>query len=148
MAREGLVQAIALRTGRGTPMEDVTEAVAIEGAGLDGNVEAPAHRGITFISSVQWDQAQGEIQGGKPWQTRRANVLVDRPKLGDLIGKTIVVGESKVKIEGETEPCGKMERAQTGLRAALTPECRGGVYGRVLQGGAIRVGDTISIVEE
>jgi MOSC domain-containing protein YiiM len=47
---------------------------------------------------------------------------------------------------GETDPCGNMERAHPGLRAALTPNWRGGIYGEVLEGGTLSVGDAVSFV--
>jgi len=43
------------------------------------------------------------------------------------------------------KPCHVMEETAPGLRAALTPAWRGGVHGRVLRAGAIRVGDAVEI---
>ena len=48
----------------------------------------------------------------------------------------------------ECDPCSRMEELQPGLRAALTPDWRGGVLGRVIADGEIAVGDSVTIVEE
>jgi MOSC domain-containing protein YiiM len=38
-----------------------------------------------------------------------------------------------------------MERVAPGLKQALTPHRRAGVYGAVVEGGAIRVGDPVTV---
>jgi MOSC domain-containing protein YiiM len=38
-----------------------------------------------------------------------------------------------------------MEKARTGLKAALTPDWRGGVCCNVVSGGNVRVGDPVFI---
>ena len=40
-----------------------------------------------------------------------------------------------------------MEEQYNGLKVALTPNWRGGVACTVLQGGSVRLGDSVSIVE-
>jgi MOSC domain-containing protein YiiM len=51
-------------------------------------------------------------------------------------------------ITRETDPCERMDALAPGLRAALTPDWRGGACSRVVVGGTIRVGDTIIVLEE
>ena len=41
-----------------------------------------------------------------------------------------------------------MEQLCPGLRAALTPECRGGVLGRITRSGTMAIGDEIVLLEE
>jgi MOSC domain-containing protein YiiM len=40
-----------------------------------------------------------------------------------------------------------MDEAAPGLQNALSPNHRGGVYGKIVQGGVIRVGDSVKEVE-
>ncbi|MGH7650467.1 MAG: hypothetical protein ACREMS_01360 [Gemmatimonadaceae bacterium] len=47
---------------------------------------------------------------------------------------------SRILIGGELTPCERMDEALPGLRAAMRPEWRGGVFGRVMSAGIIRVG--------
>ena len=39
-----------------------------------------------------------------------------------------------------------MDQQHAGLRRALVPDCCGGVYGQVLTGGTVRVGDPVSLI--
>ena len=128
-------------------MNEVQEARVSE-EGLEGSIHQRAERRITFLSKEQWAGVERELGAPLPWTVRRANILVEGLDLAATLGKSLHVGDLKVHINGETEPCGQMEAAQAGLRDAMKPECRGGVYGNVVQAGAIRVGDTIRVVEE
>lgn len=142
----GRVQAIALRSRKKGPMQEVERAQATRN-GLTGDVDATTVRAVTFIAAGQWRQVQAELAADLPWHTRRANVLVESDSLAVLIGKTIQVGPVRLKINAETRPCAYMDELHQGLRAALKPECRGGVYGSVITEGEIAVGDEVEVVE-
>ncbi len=141
----GRILAIALRCKDKGQMSEVKEATAVRDGGLVGDLAARPDRGVTLLAAGQWQEVQLELQTELPWYTRRANLLVEAKKLGHLIGATIRLGDIQLKIEGETRPCDLMDRLHFGLKAALKPDCRGGVHGRVLQSGTIRVGDTLTI---
>ncbi len=141
------VEAVAVRTAVDGPMREIDVVVAKIGGGIDGDLECTPDRGITFLASQQWRQVVRELGTDLPWHTRRANVLVDAPTLSGWIGKNVRIGEVQVAIKSETHPCGLMDRLHAGLKDALRPECRGGVYGRVTRGGSFRVGDEISLLE-
>ncbi len=104
-------------------------------------------RGISLISHPQWQEAMKEMGLDLPWHTRRANVLVDAPSLEHLVGKTIALGTIRVEITMECTPCGLMDKFQPGLKAALKPDFRGGVLGRIVQGGTFGVGDFVERAE-
>lgn len=139
----GKVLSIALRSCKNGPMQEVTEVEAVESGGLVGDVASSPNRGITFLASGQWTDVTRELEVNIPWHTRRANVLVEAERLGDLIGRTISVGEVQVKINAETKPCELMDRLQPGLLNALKPDCRAGVYGQIVRGGRLSVGDVV-----
>jgi len=126
-------------------MIEVEAATAVENGGLNGDVNSRPDRGITFLASQQWGVVLSDLAKDLPWHTRRANVLVEAAGLAHLVGKTISLGEVAVRIIAESKPCSLMDRLEPGLRAALTPDCRGGVYGRIVQGGRLRVGDEITV---
>ncbi len=141
----GRVLALAIRTAVGGPMREITEANAKVDGGLDVDIPVSRNRGITFLSNEQWNTVTRQLGANLPWHTRRANVLVECASLGQLIGQSIRVGEVVVDIKAETDPCQMMEDQHAGLLKALVPEVRGGVYGRVVRGGKIKVGDLITV---
>lgn len=139
----GKILAIALRTSVRGPMREVESVQAFAGGGLEGDVPSSKKRGVTFLASDQWDLVNRELEVALPWYTRRANILVDAASLGHLIGKQLRFGEVRVHVHAETEPCEQMEELLSGLRKTLVPDCRGGVYGEILEGGTIAVGEEI-----
>ncbi|MNC90986.1 hypothetical protein D3C83_71610 [compost metagenome] len=63
-------------------------------------------------------------------------------------GKVIAIGPSlRIEVTVECDPCSRMEEISFGLETALAPDWRGGVLGRVLNGGEIAVGDEVRIEE-
>lgn len=144
---QGRIAGIAIRTSRMGPMREIAEAVATAGAGLDVDLRVSRRRGLTLISAEGWEEAIRELGADLPWYSRRANVLVESFPLETSIGRTMTVGKVIVTIHGETEPCPAMDQIHPGLQAALRPNLRAGVYGEVLQGGAIRINDTIAFVD-
>lgn len=144
MGSVGTVEAIAIKVEHGAPMKIVESAEIVVGQGVAGSVQSRRH--VTFLSQEQWESVQGELDGGKPWHTRRANVLVAGLNMKELVNKTLAIGSVRVAIKGETRPCRQMDAAQAGLREALKPQCRGGVHGQVEAGGGIQVGDTIEVI--
>ncbi len=129
-------------------MKELSRVEARADGGIDGDVPSPTDRGITMLSADQWEQVTRELDRDLPWHTRRANVLVSGPGLRRLIGQEIQVGSVRVAVTGETKPCRLMEQLCPGLRAALTPDCRGGVLGRIMQSGTLAIGDEIVLLKE
>lgn len=143
----GKVLSIAVRTAQRGAMKEVPHASARVDGGLEGDIAVSASRGVSFISAEQWRQVTRELGANLAWHTRRANVLVETASLGHLVGKTVRVGEVELEITDETRPCALMDQLHQGLRAALVPDCRGGVHGRVLRAGRIQVGDTLTFAD-
>ena len=141
----GEVAGIAIRAARHGSMTALDEAVLVAHGGLEGDLPSSMDRGITLLSSQQWAQVTQELGKALSWHTRRANLLVDAPGLGDLIGRIITIGSADVAIKGETEPCGLMDEQYRGLRRVLVPDCRGGVHGRIVQPGRFRMGDVVVV---
>ena len=105
----GTVTGLAIRTGLRAAMQELDSIDALAGGGITGDVSAPVDRGITFLSSRQWQEVLDELGVDYPWYTRRANVLIDCDRLGHLMDQTIEIGEVVVQIKGETDPCHVME---------------------------------------
>ncbi|MBY0473415.1 MOSC domain-containing protein [Patescibacteria group bacterium] len=104
-------------------------------------------RQVTILSQTQWEEAYSELGTRLRWTERRANLYVAGIVFGpQYVDKTLVLGEGvQLKVTGETEPCKRMDEAHMGLKQALTPNWRAGVTCRVIVGGVIRKGDTITV---
>jgi len=103
----------------------------------------PGPRSITLMSKEAWKDVCDELGADLPWHTRRVNLLVKGIDLPATLGKRVRLGEVRILVHGESKPCELMEKQHRGLRCALKPHCRGGVYGEVLEGGTIRLGDVV-----
>ena len=79
-----------------------------------------------------------------PPSARRANVIIRGMPLADTIGRRLRLGPVLIQVHGETDPCEMMDRVAPGLIEALTPHRRAGVFGAVIEGGAIAVGDPVT----
>ena len=140
--------AIAYKTVKRGPMNEVLCANVTQLRGVEKDVFGrPGKRQVTVLSKIQWQQACHSIEADLPWTTRRANLLVDDLVFSSAdVGKHLHIGELRLEITGETDPCKKMEIAHVGLEAALTPDWRGGVTCRLLNDAMIHLGDEITLV--
>lgn len=143
----GAILNIWLKRMKRGPMDAVDEALLVTGRGLKGNANQGGKRQITIIDEAAWAEAQREVGVNVHPSKRRANVMLRGVDLERSRGKMLRLGQALVRIYGETRPCEQMEEAQAGLRKALDPHWRGGAYGEIVEGGAIRVGDGADFVE-
>ena len=147
MSDQATMQGIAVRGASRAPMREVQEASVTVTDGIVEDYRGTGLRQVTFIDAGQWRQVVGELGVDLPWHTRRANLLVGGLDLPGTVGSRLRIGDCLFEIHGETEPCERMNELQTGLRAGLTPEMRGGVWGKVIESGHIRVGQSVEIEE-
>ena len=143
---QGILKGIAIKPGHHEAMQPVQHADLSPEGGIAGNVAQSAKRRVTFIGEDQWNAANAELATELPWHLRRANLLLSGLFMPDLLGKTLQIGDVQFTVNGETEPCSRMDEIQPGLQQALRPQCRGGVYASVTQGGTIHLGDTVSVL--
>lgn len=143
-------QLIAIWTKRAHrgPMDGVGVAELEAGRGVRGSADQGGKRQITVIDEAAWLDATAEAGGHVDPSKRRANVLVRGLDLRNSRGRMLRLGQCTVRVHGETRPCERMDEALPGLREAMKSEWRGGVYGEIVDGGTIRVGDTAGWVEE
>ena len=145
MSDQATLQGIAVRGASRAPMREVQEASVTVTDGIVEDYRGAGRRQITFIDAGQWRQVVEELGVDLPWHTRRANLLVDGLDLPSTVGNRLRIGDCLFEIHGETEPCERMDELQAGLRSELTPEMRGGVWGRVIESGQLRVGQAVEV---
>ena len=124
-------------------MDPVDEAVAIEGRGLEGGADFDRERHVTVIEQEVFDRLAAEFDDAVEPVMRRANLMVSGIRLEDTRGRTLAVGDLRILISGETRPCGRMDEACQGLRAALASHWGGGVHGSVMNDATITRGDEV-----
>ena len=133
------------------PME-LLDRVAI---GLDTGVHGD-HRGairpgksnrrqVTILMAEDWMAAIADLGRPVSWEQRRANLLVEGVILPREEGARVRIGGAIVEITGECDPCRRMDAVADGLQLALRPEWRGGRIARVIEGGAIALGDEVEV---
>jgi MOSC domain-containing protein YiiM len=150
----GKLLAIAIARQAKGPMENVESIEAVAGEGLMGDrygagVGAAQFQGrrkpeneVTLIAKEAIEAANDEYNYTIAHLDTRRNLLTEGVPLNDLVGKQFRVGCVLLKGLELCEPCGYLEkRTFVGIKAAL--KHRGGLRCCVLEGGEIRVGDSI-----
>lgn len=129
-------------------MEVLERTVIARAGGLAGDFRGTSRtRQVTVLFAEDWAAACAVLARDIDWTVRRANVLVcglANPRRPDGL---LALGGARIRIRGETDPCRKMDGAVAGLRAALTPDWRGGVFGVVETDGPVALGDRAAWVE-
>ncbi len=142
----GRLAGIARRDEKRAPMQTLQQAdVSVQTGVAQDSRGKPGKRTVTVISASAWRDVCAELGQDIPWTTRRANLLVDDIDLPKSAGSVIEVGEVRLQVMVEVNPCSRMDEQVAGLTAALTPAWRGGVGCTVLQGGSIAIGDPVTV---
>ena len=141
----GRLEAIWLKRQRGGEMSAVSEATAEAGGGLAGDANyGRTRRQVTLIEKEVFDTLNDELGTSVDPALRRANLMVSGVSLADTRDRRIRIGGCVLQVRGETRPCTIMEEQLTGLRDALDPDWRGGVFCTVLSDARIQVGDVVT----
>ncbi|MCG3203296.1 MAG: hypothetical protein NFCOHLIN_03238 [Gammaproteobacteria bacterium] len=140
----GTLTAIWLKRARRGPMDAVARASLATARGIDGNANQGGKRQVTVIEEEVWAELMRRFASDLPPSTRRANLMVRGWPLAASRGRILQVGAARIRILGETKPCERMDEALAGLKDAMWPDWRGGVFGEVLIGAEICIGDPVA----
>ena len=124
-------------------MDPVETAELRRGAGIVGSADQGGRRQVTLIAAAQWDQVVEALATAVDPAARRANLLVSGVDLAHSLNQVLRVGDCRLRVRGETRPCERMDEAEPGLRAALGPAWRGGVFAVALDDGRVAAGDLV-----
>ncbi len=146
----GTLAGIARHARPKAAMEVIDRASITFAGGVEGDYRGalkggPYKRQVSLIEAGDWAAARASVGHALPWQERRANLLIDGLDLPQRAGVRLRVGTALLETTVETEPCERMDALASGLRAALTPDWRGGICARVVEEGAVAVGDEVRI---
>jgi MOSC domain-containing protein YiiM len=135
-------------------LRSVPEATAVLGRGLDGDryglgtgtfSSYPGKgREVTLIEIEAIETLPPECSI-EPAEARR-NLLTRGVALNELVGRDFRIGEAVLRGVRLCHPCDHLEKlTRPGVLKAL--ENRGGLRADIVQGGAIRAGDAVELME-
>lgn len=153
---QGRLEAIYLAERKGEDLKSIGEIEAIAGHGLrgdrycrqEGTFSKPGgpDREVTLIESEALEALARD--GGirlQPGQARR-NLLTRDVPLNHLVGKEFRVGAVVLRGLRLCEPCGHLEALTLpGVRDGL--HHRAGLRAQIIQGGMLRAGDCICLLD-
>ena len=142
------LERIWLKRAKLGPMDPVTDATLVAGSGLDRNANRGGRRQVTIISAERWREMMQALGRDLDPSVRRANLLVSGLDLENTRDRVLRVGGCRLKVNGETRPCERMEEAAAGLRAIMAERWGGGIFAEVLDDGVIQIGDPAEWVLE
>ena len=145
-SKRGRLQAIWLKPHHKRPMTPVRSAVLVTNRGIRGNANQNGRRQVTVISQERWREVEQRFGRAIDPALRRANLMISGIDLTDSRGQLLQIVSALIEIWGETRPCRLMDENLPGLQDALRDDWGGGVFGVILEGGEIQVGDEVAIV--
>lgn len=131
MPEPARLERIWIKRAKRGPMDEVASATLVTGQGLLKNADQGGRRQVTLISAERWATVVATLGYPVAPVARRANLLVSGVDLEASGDKILRVGSCRLRINGETRPCGRMDEAfpdsrqrsdRTGV-AVPTPRC-------------------------
>jgi MOSC domain-containing protein YiiM len=143
MMEEGKIIALHLCEEHRQPMTSVQEATAVSDTGLEGDRHAIKGnaRQVLLMDKETLDEL-GLTPG-----IIKENVTVEGLDFSAISeGQVFEVGDGvTLEVTGPCLPCGRMDEIRPGLRENL--EGRRGILVKVVNGGTIRVGEPVKVVQ-
>lgn len=148
---QGRVEAIVVRGHPREPARRVEQTMALAGIGLAddrlgqrGEAELST-RQVTLIQAEHLPLIAAFARSGPldPVDLRR-NLVVSGINLLSLKNARLRVGDALIQLVGPCAPCSRMEEV-IGPGGYAAMRGHGGMTARILEGGAIRVGDAVSV---
>ena len=150
----GRLEAIWVRPARRAPTQHRTTTGAIADVGLEGDRRAgsrPTPRGKRHVTLVQAEHlpviaallGQPSLDAGR----LRRNLVVAGLNLASVRDRRFSIGAVVLEGTGWCHPCSRMEE-ELGVGGYQAVRHHGGITARILEGGALHVGDDVSVVAE
>jgi len=119
-------------------------------AGLTGDHTRPSPRNARQVTLIQWEHlavVSALIGRSLEPQDLRRNIAVTGINLFSLKNRRFQIGQAIFETTGWCQPCARLEeRLGPGTFQAMRGH--GGITARILSGGIIRVGDTVSAIDD
>ncbi len=139
--QQGSITNLHIARVKETPSDPVQEATALSGKGLEG--DRSCREGNMRQVLIMDNETLG-VFGLAPGRIKENITTTGLDLSQTQAGQVVFIGdEVTMEIVGECEPCGKMDAIRQGLQSELNH--RRGMLATVINGGAIKVGDSIRI---
>lgn len=146
----GTVQWMGVRPAARAEMTIVDAVEARREAGLTGDHTRPSPRNARQVTLIQWEHlavVSALIGRSLEPQDLRRNIAVTGINLFSLKNRRFQIGQAIFETTGWCQPCARLEeRLGPGTFQAMRGH--GGITARILSGGIIRVGDTVSVIDD
>lgn len=147
--RPGQLIWIGLRPDRRAPVIEVDNASLVAGKGITGDRYRTSSNGARQITLI----AQEDIAAIAAFLGRRSvdpallrrNLVTTGINLVALKGRRFRIGAAVLETSGECAPCSRMEEV-FGPGGYNAVRGRGGITARIVQGGAIAIGDRVETI--
>lgn len=154
---QGRVISIHMASAAGAPMQSAESVRAIAGQGLEGDryftkqgkysATPGAVRDLTLIECEAVEAMNAKLGTVFAPGEMRRNIVTRGVPLNHFVGHEFKVGEVRLRGEQLCQPCTYLESlTQVGIKAAM--QHRAGLRAEILNGGTIRVGDTIAALDD
>ena len=145
--RPGRLVWIGLRPARREPMVEVDQALIEPGGGLRGDRWRGSETGarqVTLVAAEHLRAIAGflGLDDVAPARLRR-NLVIEGVNLLALKDHRFRLGKALLEFSGECHPCSRMEE-EFGPGGYNAMRGHGGITARVIEGGAIRLGDSVT----
>ena len=137
---QGTITNLHIARVKGTPSDPVQEATALSGLGLEGDRSAYDGnlRQVLFI-----DKAVLDDLGLAPGQVKENITVTGLDLSRTKAGQVFTIGDGvTMELIGDCEACGKMDALELGLQDKING--KRGRLAKVLNGGSIKVGDSVT----
>jgi len=152
--QNGTVESIHIAsTAQGAP-QSVAQAVAIPGAGLEGDRYAlklgtfykpePDYE-LTLIEAEAIEALRRDYHVELAAGDARRNIVTRNVPLNHLVGREFAIGDVRIRGLRLCEPCDHLQKI-TGKPVIKGLLHRGGLRAQILTAGTIRVGDLVSVI--
>jgi MOSC domain-containing protein YiiM len=143
--KPGRVVWIGLRVSRRAPLRVVDSALAIAGAGLEGDhySRKDGSRQVTLIEaeSLRAIASHLGLDDLSPGDLRR-NIVTSGINLNALKDRRFRIGDAVLEASGECHPCSRMEET-FGVGGYNAVRGFGGITARVIEGGTVALASEI-----
>jgi MOSC domain-containing protein YiiM len=150
----GTVESIHIASAAEGPPQSIAQAMAVPGAGLDGDryalklgtfyKPAPDHE-LTLIEAEAIEALRRDYQVEIAAGDTRRNIVTRNVPLNHLVGTEFAIGEVRIRGIRLCEPCDHLQKV-TGKQLIKGLLHRGGLRAQILTQGTIRVGDAIAAI--